>query len=227
MKTTNILILIATLTITGCATKWTAENEPTPYIAANQLAVSQTRSVQNLTTLMNPTGYRYESRWTDGKKIKLHKNKVKWEIEDYLLKTVYYSNLKKSNSNTVGYGDFGTVNNKINEHRLYLISLHPTVVIMVPIQAKFVDKIPGTLFGKMEMLGTPDGKILGFTGLVEGVYSGGEVPFQDEIMWFAPTVTGEPILLDKKTDVTREISVDNCHLLLIKDGNILKVERTN
>lgn len=224
MKSFTTILLAAISLLAGCATRWETTDEPSPFIAANQLAITQSRTVQDLTTLMNTTGERYESRWSDGKKIHIQKYMVMDEIEHYLLRTKYYTSLQESNAH-IYHEEFGTLNERINSHRLYLISLKPTVLLLSPIHYEKPDKLPGSINGITDMLGTPNDSVLGFYGLIESIYSGTEIPFDDHMLWCAPVVGGEPQPLEKDDSGQYEIVFDGCDLVLTKTNNILKVSR--
>jgi hypothetical protein len=225
MKAITPLLLATILLLVGCATKWQTENEPTPFIAVNQLAVSQSRTVQDLTTLMNPTGERYENRWSNDKKIHIRKHVVMDEIENYFLRTQYYDSLQKSNGH-IYHEEFGRLNERINSHRLYLLSLKPTVLLLSPIHYKKPDKLPGSIFGIKDMLGTPSNSVLGFHGLIESIYSGAEIPFADHTLWCAPVAGGEPKPLERMESGKYKISLNECELTLVQTNNLLMVTRT-
>jgi hypothetical protein len=222
-----IPILIASISfVTGCATEWKTVDEPTPYISAEISALSQSRRVQDLTTIMNTTGDRAESRWSDGKRKNVRKHDVMREIEDHLLGTKYYESLQESGSHIVGYNEeFGTLNEKINDHRLYLISIKPTVLLLVPIHYERPIPLPNSVYGIKEILNSPDGAVLGFHGLIEFIYSGSSVPYENEILWYAPSAGDEPKALEQNESGDYVITFRGCDLLLKQSGDRLEIDR--
>ncbi|MCB1051388.1 MAG: hypothetical protein KDC71_12390 [Acidobacteria bacterium] len=194
------LIYVAILMVSGCSSssEWETLDEANPFLGTDKLAISQKRFVSDWSTIMSPTGDRTERRWSDGADFHISKNNVANEIEHQLLATQYFRSLPESQETIIQGGKSLFV--RINTHRLYLVSLNPTLLVLCPIQPREPIKFPIATGGIRQILGTPRNGILGIHGLIEPLFSGIQVPFDEQVLWYAPSLGGEPrpLTLDEK-----------------------------
>jgi len=184
-----------------------------PYISGNTLAIEKTRKVRTFSNSFSANGFGYESIWTDGKKIKIRSCEASTDVENYIWNTEIYKTMNRSREKF-------WFKDKLRErvipnHKIVVVSVNPTVAIMVPIKYEISEN------GHHEWITEGWGSELGCVFLESWtVHKGTRFPYRDDIKWFECSSTNLP-----KELTGNKIELPNATLRFVKENDYMMVYR--
>lgn len=171
----SILFGAIAAVLTGCSSygPWTPTNQDAPWCGNHNRATTWRRTETPSSFMVVGAPLVEESWRANGKSIRTRD--VSESINRYLDGIGYIDQQRKTNGHSDG------IQERVAEHRFFIVSLQPTVVVMTPYKV-------GPTDGKTthELAGRLDEHVLDSFPLVNGYHYGGRVVRSQEYKWFSP-----------------------------------------
>ncbi len=219
------LLLVGLKVGCGCKTAWRECQGSAPYIGPEVMAKDMRREVRSLALYMTANGHRDESVWKGcGKRV--DQGQVRREVEAYLVRSRFYretvDETEVSFSTDVRNPDALRLPQKVAPYKLCVVSLCPTVVLMIPFDYGYdAPRKAITRPGEESEWG----RSLGLFPLAGGLHAGTSFPYQDGLLWFRPDSVAEPQPVSRAGSAAGEIRAGDVHLDLTREQNQLRVIR--
>jgi hypothetical protein len=211
MNKFSIFTIFGCLFLFGCtSTPWKTLDQQTPLAGPNEPLVAKYRHVSNLTDIAMPSP-RSQHAWEKPNGQKINPASVIRSVDSYLKKTGLLDSFKSSRSNIDGYQQ------KVANHRMCIISVEPTIVLMIPHDFGRVDRSTYEIRGNTVGWGHMEYS----NYMLDGIYTGTDFPYTQGVKWFNPRSRKEPSLLEQIQNNDFEIISESALIkLIVKDGRI-------